>query len=194
MKDRAKRAGAQRKEEESERKSLQVLISQNLLYIIIKPLSLTVFSPSSPTFFPPSVQFLDQVGTDRKWTQKSVKGVPRSEELPGSKRHQCPSAPKHHHHTHPETHHRPQERGQTFLWDAETMSLKKGLRLTYGLIVKAAFWIWKGFRCVIYYNDPCSFITGKENFTQISGEIFYCWFEFFNPPPAIHQNLCSISW
>lgn len=36
MKERAKRAGAQRKEEESERKSMQVIVNQCMLFILIK--------------------------------------------------------------------------------------------------------------------------------------------------------------
>lgn len=75
MKERAKRAGAQRKEEESERKSLQVIIIQNMLYVIIKPVSPSFFSSISPSHFP-SVSFiyclLDQAGTDGGRAPKPV--------------------------------------------------------------------------------------------------------------------------
>lgn len=109
MKERAKRAGAQRKEEDGERRSLQVIIIQNILYVIIKPVSSLFFSFTSLLFL------LDQAGTDRGGTPKSVQGVSGSEEFTGPERHKCSAAPKHHHHPYTETHHCPQERGETFL-------------------------------------------------------------------------------
>lgn len=67
MKERAKRAGAQRKEEENERKSLQVIIIQNTLYIIIKHVSVVLFFYIIFSFQICVIYFclLDQAGTDR---------------------------------------------------------------------------------------------------------------------------------
>lgn len=132
MKERAKRAGAQRKEEDGERRSLQVIIIQNILYVMIKPVSSLFFSFTSLLFL------LDQAGTDRGGTPKSVQGVSGSEEFTGPERHKCSAAPKHHHHPYTETHHCPQERGETFLRIQDKEGIKGESRIIYRSKIKAA--------------------------------------------------------
>lgn len=114
MKERAKRAGAQRKEEDSERRSLQVIIIQNnviyhnknsVFFVLFFYICLSLAICDIYLFL------LDQAGTDRGGTPKSVQGVSGSEEFTGPERHKCSAAPEHHHHPYTETHHCPQERG-----------------------------------------------------------------------------------
>lgn len=177
MKERAKRAGVQRKEEESERKNLQVLLIKNMFYVIIKPVSQLFFFLYICLTFAICVINLflsEQAGTDRRWTQKSVQGVPGPEELAGSERHQCPAAAKHHHHPYPETHHCPQERGQTFFWNSEVKVLKRGLVFeAWQSCILAAPNVWCTITiCTPLYINIYFLIWSFDSVSLINGGVF----------------------
>lgn len=61
----------------------------------------------------------------------------------------------------------------------------------YGLIFNAAFWIWKGFKCVIY---PHSCLINKESFTDFRRQLVLLIWVFIPPPlQGIHQSLLNNS-
>lgn len=74
MKERAKRAGTRREEDESERRSLQVIIIQNMLHSVIKTALALFFSSSTPSLFLP-VSIISVLQTKLEQTEAELRSL-----------------------------------------------------------------------------------------------------------------------